>query len=75
MFRIFASKSPIFRFSTKSFDVAVIGGGPGGISSIIQVMLLPLRLLNLDLTPFAFKKEEVLVELVSMLDVFPQRHY
>lgn len=30
MFRIFVSKSPIFRFSTKSFDVAVIGGGPGG---------------------------------------------
>lgn len=32
MFRIFTSKNPIFRFSTKSFDLAVIGGGPGGIA-------------------------------------------
>jgi hypothetical protein len=36
MFKIFTSKNLIFKFSTKAFDVAVIGGGPGGIF-IIQI--------------------------------------
>lgn len=27
----FVSKNPIFNFSGKAFDLAVIGGGPGGI--------------------------------------------
>ena len=31
MFKIFASRNPVYRFSSKAFDVAVIGGGPGGI--------------------------------------------
>ena len=31
MFRLFSSRNPVFRFSTKAFDVAVIGAGPGGI--------------------------------------------
>lgn len=31
MYRIFASRNPIFRFSTKAYDIAVIGGGPGGM--------------------------------------------
>jgi hypothetical protein len=47
MFRIFTSKSPIFRFSTKSFDLAVIGGGPGGIAFLTQDMWLQSKLLSL----------------------------
>lgn len=39
----FLSKSPIFAFSTKTFDVAVIGGGPGGTYNLIQAMLQQLR--------------------------------
>jgi hypothetical protein len=30
MFKILTSKNLIFKFSTKAFDVAIIGGGPGG---------------------------------------------
>ena len=30
MLKVFASRNPVFRFSTKAFDLAVIGGGPGG---------------------------------------------
>lgn len=46
MFRVFVSKNPIFKFSTKSFDVAVIGGGPGGNSFSIKGMLQQLKLLS-----------------------------
>ena len=35
MFRIFASKNPVFRFSSKQFDLAIIGAGPGGTSLFI----------------------------------------
>ena len=35
MFKIFTSRNPIFNFSTKAFDLAVIGGGPGGNFMII----------------------------------------
>ena len=47
----------MFKFSTKAFDVAVIGGGPGGIAFFIQDMWLPLRLLSLVLIQFALRRE------------------
>jgi hypothetical protein len=62
MFKLFSSKNPVFKFSTKAFDVAVIGGGPGGNTFLIQVMLQPLKLLNLDSTQSVLKKEEALEE-------------
>ena len=31
MLRFFTTHTPIYRFSTKAFDVAIIGAGPGGI--------------------------------------------
>ena len=42
MFRIFASRNPVYRFSTKAFDVAVIGGGPGGYVAAIKAAQLGL---------------------------------
>lgn len=49
----------VFRFATKAFDLAVIGGGPGGtIISIIQDMLPLSREVNWVLTLSVSKKEE-----------------
>lgn len=53
------SKNLVYRFATKAFDLAVIGGGPGGTSHFIQVMLQPLRQLNSVSILYVFKKEEV----------------
>ena len=63
MFKIFNRVS--YNFS-KSYDLAVIGGGPGGIYHFIQVMSLPSKLHNLDSIQFVSKKEDHLEVLVSM---------
>ena len=63
-----------YGFSNKSFDVAIIGGGPGGILQSSQVMSLPSRLLNSDLILSVLKKEALWEEHALMLDVFPQKH-
>ena len=63
-----------YNFS-KTYDLAVIGGGPGGYHLFIQDMLPLSRLLNLDLTLSALKKEEHLEELVSMSVVSPLKHF
>ena len=57
--------TPLYTFASKSYDVAVIGGGPGGKISIqIQVTLQQSRQLNWDSIQFAYRKEEDLEELV-----------
>lgn len=48
MLRFLTTRSPFYKFSTKAFDVAVIGGGPGGNSYLIQDMLPQLKPGNLD---------------------------
>jgi hypothetical protein len=56
----------VYRFATKAYDLAVIGGGPGG-NSIYQTqdMLLPSRLLNWVSILSVLKREEAWVEHVS----------
>ena len=63
-----------YGFSNKTYDVAVIGGGPGGNFQPIQVMQLPSRLPNSDLIPSALRKEALWEEHVLMWAVFLQKH-
>lgn len=35
MLRFFTSRHPAYRFSTQAYDLAIIGGGPGGRTIII----------------------------------------
>jgi hypothetical protein len=44
MFRLFNRN--LYAFSNKAYDLAIIGGGPGGTKYITQVMLLQSRQLN-----------------------------
>ena len=62
MFKLFNRVS--YNFS-KTYDLAVIGGGPGGINKHIQDTSLPSKPHNLDSTPSASKKEELSEELAS----------
>lgn len=36
----------LYNFSNRSFDLAVIGGGPGGTASLTKATSLPSRLLS-----------------------------
>lgn len=61
-----------FGFS-KSYDLAVIGAGPGGTTLVIKDTSLPSKLLNWDSTLSASKREEPWEVPALMSDVFPPR--
>lgn len=66
----------VYRFATKAYDLAVIGGGPGGTHHpLSQDTLLPSRVHNLDSIPSASKKEALSEEPVSTLVVSPQKPF
>lgn len=58
----------VFRFATKAYDLAVIGGGPGGNDChLLKDMSPPSRVHNLDSIPYVSKKEALSEEPASML--------
>ena len=67
MYKLFNRIS--YRFS-QSFDIAVIGGGPGGNPFFTQDTSQPSRQPNLDSTQSASKKEDPSEEHASMLAAF-----
>lgn len=53
----------VYRFATKAYDLAVIGGGPGGTHHhLSKDTSLPSRLHNLDSIQSVSKKEALLEE-------------
>lgn len=56
MFRIFASKNPVFKFSSKQFDVAVIGAGPGGIYHTYSGYVAAIKAAQLGLNTVCIEK-------------------
>ena len=72
MFKLFNRIS--YRFS-QSFDIAVIGGGPGGNTFFTQDTSQPSKQPNSDSTQSASKKEDPSEELVSTSAVFHPKHF
>ena len=54
--QILKRKTPLYSFASKSFDLAVIGGGPGGINKVKEGYVAAIKAAQLGINTVCIEK-------------------